>query len=310
MAVAVEGITAGTLPQQHRRAVQDGQHTLAHRRLSEVFETATSVPFDDSSRIVLFSDCHRGDNSRADAFARNEDLFLQALTHYYREGFTYVEVGDGDELWKNRRFSAIRDAHGRIFDLLHRFDLQNRLHLIVGNHDIQGSQRNRVEKDGMIAHEGLILRYSRTGQRIFVVHGHQADFKSDRFYVASRFVARYIWRRVQLLTLGSRPSRAGDSRNRGKIRQRITEWMQANRQIVICGHTHRPMCAAYGEPPYFNTGSCLYSGYITGLEIQNGEIVLVKWSIRPEARQGEALRIERELMSPPRKLRLFGRYIN
>lgn len=302
MAVAVEGITAGTLPQQHRRAVQDGQHTLAHKRLSEVFGTAKSVPFDDSSRIVLFSDCHRGDNSRADAFARNEELFLQALTHYYREGFMYVEVGDGDELWKNRRFSAIRDAHGRIFDLLHRFDLQNRLHLIVGNHDIQDRQQRWVEKDGMVAHEGLILYHWRTGQRIFVVHGHQADFKSDRLHVAGRFAARHIWKRLQVLGLGSHPSQPGDTRNRGKIRQRITEWLQVHQHTVICGHTHHPAFAARGAPPYFNTGSCLYSGYITGLEIQNGEIMLVKWSARP----GEAPRIKRELIAPARKLHLLN----
>lgn len=310
MTIAIEAITARTLPKQYPGTIQDGPHTFAHRRLTEVFEAAKRVLFDDSSRIVLFSDCHRGNNSRMDEFARNAELFLNALTYYYREGFTYIEVGDGDDLWQNRRFSDIRRAYGRIFDLLHRFDRQDRLHLILGNHEIQGNRRDRVEKDGIIAREGLILHHSRTGQRIFVLHGHQADFKSDRFYVASRFVARYIWRRVQLLTIGSRPSRADDSRNRGKIRQRITEWVQANRQIVICGHTHRPMSAAYGEPPYFNTGSCLYSGYITGLEIQNGEITLVKWSTRPEMRHGRAPRVERELMSPPRKLRLFGQYIN
>ena len=280
---------------------------MAHRRLTEVFEAAERVPFDDSSRFVFFSDCHRGDNSRADGFARNEELFLHALNHYYREGFTYIEVGDGDELWKNRRFSAIRRAHGRIFDLLHQFDRQSRLHLIVGNHDIQGNQRNRVEKDGIIAHEGVILHHCRTGQQILVVHGHQVDFKSDRLHAVGRFAARYFWRRLQLLGLGSGPSRAYDSQNREKIRRRVIEWLQANRRIVICGHTHRPMCAAYGTPPYFNTGSCVYSGYITGLEIQNGEIALVKWSARPEARQKRGTqRIEREPMAPPRKLRLFG----
>ena len=306
MVTLVEGITAGTYPQQHHKIIQDSQRTFAHRRLTEVFEAAKSVPFDDSSRVVFFSDCHRGDNSRADAFTRNEDLFLHALTRYYREGFTYIEVGDGDELWKNRRFSAIRRAHGRVFDLLHRFDRQSRLHLIVGNHDIQGSQRDRVEKDGIIAREGLVLRHSRTGQRIFVVHGHQVDFKSDRLYIVGRFVARHIWKRLQLLGFGSGPSRADDTRNRGKIRHRMIEWLQARRQIVICGHTHHPACAAYGAPPYFNTGSCVYSGYITGLEIQNGEIMLVRWSTRPEMRPGGTLHVERELMAPPRKLRLFG----
>jgi UDP-2,3-diacylglucosamine pyrophosphatase LpxH len=306
LVIVAEGIAAGTYPRQYRKTLEHSRRRLAHRRLTQVFEAAKRVPFDDDSRIVFFSDCHRGDNSRADGFARNEALFLHALNHYYRAGFTYVEVGDGDELWKNRRFSAVRRAHGRVFDLLHRFDRQGRLHLIVGNHDIQGSQRSRVEKDGLVAHEGLVLHHSRTRQRVFVVHGHQVDFKSDRLRVVGRFAARHVWKRLQLLGLGSRPSRAGGTRNRERIQQRIVEWLQANRQIVICGHTHRPVCAAYGAPPYFNTGSCLYAGYITGLEIQNGEITLVKWSAEPRTRRNGARRAARQLLAPPRRLRLFG----
>ncbi len=41
----------------------------------------------------------------------SKELFLHALTPYYQESFTYVEVGDGDELWKNRKFSDVRRAH-------------------------------------------------------------------------------------------------------------------------------------------------------------------------------------------------------
>jgi hypothetical protein len=54
--------------------------------------------------------------------------------------------------------------------------------------------------------------------------------------------------------------------------------------------------AAHGAPPYFNTGSCLYASYITGIEIQNGEITLVRWATR------------RERMAPPRKLRSLGHW--
>ena len=107
----------------------------ARQRLEWILGTAKQVGFDDSSRLVFFADCHRGDNGRADIFARNKGLFLDALQHYYQHGFTYVEVGDGDDLWQNRRFSAVRKAHERVFDLFHKFDRQQRLHLIAGNHD-------------------------------------------------------------------------------------------------------------------------------------------------------------------------------
>lgn len=293
------------LPLPVPQRTHNGWRTRAHRRLTEVFQAAKHIPFDDSSRIVFFSDCHRGDNSRADTFVRNKELFLHALTYYYHEGFTYIEVGDGDELLKNRCFSDIRKAHGCVFDLLHKFDRRNQLHLIMGNHDSQNGRHGRVEKDGLAVHEGLILHHTKTRQRIFVVHGHQVDLKSDRFHLVGRFVTRYIWKQLQILGLGSIPSREGSSRNRENIRQKIVEWQKAHQQIVICGHTHNPRFAVHGSPPYFNTGSCLYADYITGLEIQNGEIMPVRWSVRPGTKRSETPRIERELVSRPRKLRLL-----
>jgi UDP-2,3-diacylglucosamine pyrophosphatase LpxH len=305
MVTLAEGITAGTFPQPYPTILRNGRRTFAHRRLSEVFEAAQSVPFDDSSRIVFFSDCHRGNNGRLDEFAKNADLFLHALTHYYQKGFTYIEVGDGDDIWKYRRFSDIWRAHRPVFDLLHAFDRQGRLHLIIGNHDISGGRHGQVEKDGIVAHEGLILRHARTDQRIFVVHGHQADFKSDQLYAVGRFLVRYVWRLLQLLGFKNGTGGEGATLKQKKIDQRITEWVQTHRHIVICGHTHRPMYPAQGTPPYFNTGSCVIPGTITGLEVQNGEITPIRWSVRQETRSGEAPSVVREPMATPNKLMWF-----
>ena len=293
------------LPLPIPKHIRNGWRTRAHRRLNEVYRAAEQVPFDDSSRIAFLSDCHRGDNSPADIFARNKHLFLHALQHYYHDGYTYVEVGDGDELLKNRRFSDIRRAHGQIYDLLHRFDGQNRLHLILGNHEIQNGRRDRVQKDGIAATEGLVLHHQGTGQQVFVVHGHQVDFKCDRLHLAGQLLTRYIVKQLQLAGLGNWPSHADDTRNRRNIRQRIVEWQLVHRPIVICGHTHSPSFPTNEGPPYFNTGSCLYAGYITGLEIRDGQIMPVKWSAR-SGEPGEAPRIERKLAAQPRRLRLLS----
>ncbi|MFZ5916512.1 MAG: serine/threonine protein phosphatase [Chloroflexota bacterium] len=273
----------------------DHWQNVAHRRLTQVFEAADVAPFDDTSRFVFFSDLHRGDNGPTDAFARNEALFLRVLNHYYRQGFAYVEVGDGDELWQNRKFSAVRQAHGRVFDLLHQFDQRNRLHLVAGNHDIQGNWHRPVVKDGLVAQEGLILQHAGTGQRLFVVHGHQADFASDRLHVMSRLAVRYIWRRLQLLSFGSASSRASDFRRQWgcfgqcvvdwlqtklrQIEQRIVIWAQDQHQTIICGHTHRQAFAPHGAPSYFNTGCGVTPGVLTGIEIRDGHIQPVRWSV-------------------------------
>jgi UDP-2,3-diacylglucosamine pyrophosphatase LpxH len=288
-------------PLEQLIALRNILRTRAYRRLTQAFDAAKTVFFDDSSRLVFFSDLHRGDNSRSDAYAQNEDLFLQAMAHYYREGFTYFEVGDGDELWQNRRFSAVKRAHRRTFDLLHTFAGENRLHMIFGNHDIQGSQHRLVKKDGLTAHEGLILQHAQIDQRIFVVHGHQVDFKSDGLYRMSRLMTRHIWRHLQNLGFSNVATSMGESRNRGTLRERICEWIDVHQQMVICGHTHMPKLAADGTTPYFNTGSGVFKGYITGLEIQNGEIALIKWLL---SGWGQA---ERWLLAPPRKLSLVAK---
>ena len=44
---------------------------------------------------------------------------LSALNYY--KGFTYIEVGDGDELWENRSFSAIVETYRDIFLLLAKY---------------------------------------------------------------------------------------------------------------------------------------------------------------------------------------------
>jgi hypothetical protein len=60
----------------------------ASERLTDVFESAEEIPFDDSSKLVFFSDCHRGDNSWSDDLAHNQTLFWYALKRYYEDGFT------------------------------------------------------------------------------------------------------------------------------------------------------------------------------------------------------------------------------
>lgn len=284
------------------QTIRQHERTHAQQRLGRILDTAKNVGFDDTSRFVFFADCHRGDNGRADIFARNKGLFLDALQHYYQHGFTYVEVGDGDEMWQNRRFASIRHAHERVFDLFHRFDRQDRLHLIVGNHDISGKRAACVEKDGIFATEGLVLTHAQRKQRILVAHGHQADYKNDRWPVMGRTTVRAL-KHVQRLGVARYASLPGNVWSECAIDRRIREWAHVHQQTIICGHTHRPTCASSSAFPYFNPGSCLVPGSITGIEIQNGCISLVKWMSAQGQRPHGMSRVRRELVGRPRELR-------
>ncbi len=290
-----ERVTLGRLPEWLSTFLRSGWLPTIHRRLSQVLETAKTIPFDDSSRFVFFSDLHRGDGSHSDSFLPNAGLFLNVLSHYERNGFSYVEVGDGDELWKGWPFEAIREAHKRVFELLHQLDLDRRLQLIIGNHDMrQKTARKQMEKDGLPVHEGIVMRHAETAQQLFVVHGHQADITNDRLvFLAHRAVrlSKRLRGMVRLWNAG--PGRVDQM---GKLEQRITDWIKTYQEIVICGHTHRPAFPKIGEIPYFNTGSGVVPGILTGLELRHGALVPIRWT------EDRARRPVRELAGPPRRI--------
>lgn len=257
----------------------------AYQRLSKAFTQAHEIPFDDNTRIIFFSDLHRGDKSAADDFAPNEALFLHALNHYYDHNYTYIEVGDGDDLWSTQHFLDIRRAYAQVYHLLHRFHSQKRLHMLFGNHEISQEGHIQQDKDGLPVHESLVLRHSRTDQRLFVTHGHQVDLWCDPLAGFSRKLIRFL----QLFNMQSETKAKGQSGTLGKIitnwsstqqkhlEQRLTHWADKQQQILITGHTHRPVGNVESNIPYFNTGSGVHPHTITGLELNHGLIQLIKW---------------------------------
>ncbi|MCY6369298.1 metallophosphoesterase [Clostridium ganghwense] len=292
--------------------------------LTKVFKSSKEIFIDDLSKFILISDCHRGDNSWTDDFANNENILFTALNYYYEHDFTYIEIGDGDELWENRKFSEIRQTHSPIFWLMSKFYNDKRLYMIWGNHDIVKKNKKYVQKnlyyyyderkekykplfDKIEVYEGLILKYLSTKNKIFIVHGHQGDLINDQLWRLSRFLIRYIWRPLTLHLGVKDPTSPAKNYKKKKITEKnIIKWVKANNQMVIAGHTHRPMFPDVGEPPYFNDGSCVHPRCITGIEIQNGKIMLVKWSVK--TKNDGTLYVEREIISGPKKLQSFFIY--
>jgi UDP-2,3-diacylglucosamine pyrophosphatase LpxH len=293
--------TEQTIPQIGLRMVEHW-HEQAHERLNLAYQLSPHIYFDNTSRLVFFSDMHRGTKNRYDFFAPNETLFVHALTHYYHQGFTYIELGDGDELWYND-FAHIRRAYSQLFDLLHQFRTHHRLHLIIGNHDSPQGMFDPLEKENIPVHQGLVLHHAPSGHNLFAVHGHQAHPKGDRYWWFQRPYSRHVVKYTLPFShtryhfsepevglparshLANFPRRVSDRilRFAWQLEGAILSWAQQQRQAIICGHTH--LCAFPGaahpaaqeNPPFFNIGHCSTPGYITGLEMADGEMMLVKW---------------------------------
>ncbi len=280
--------------------------------MSQVFNSAEDIKFDDASKFILMSDVHRGTGSRADNFAHNANIFCQALKYYFNKGFTYIEIGDGDELWENRYFSEIFNAYQPIFKLLNAFHINKRFYSIFGNHDMI-KKRKKFSKEylllyydnlqeeyirffkGIRHYEGLILNY-KNKKKIFVVHGHQGDLINDQFWKVARFLVRYVWKLLEIYFGVQDPtSPAKNYRKKRTTEKRITNWAELNQQMIITGHTHRPMFPANNGSLYFNTGSCVHPECITGIEIEKGVMQLVKWCQQPN-------RIVKEVISQSLKL--------
>ncbi|NLU43037.1 MAG: serine/threonine protein phosphatase [Firmicutes bacterium] len=267
---------------------------LAFKRLNQVFQSSKEIPISNRSRIVFMSDCHRGDGSAADDFKPNKRLYMHALEHYYRAGYTYIEIGDADELWENRSFRRILKAHEDVFLLLRKFHVAKRFYVIWGNHDIVKRSRQYLSYnlyyrrdphtrarvpllEGLESHEGLILRHRESNARVFVVHGHQADFFNDQLWPVSCMLVRYVWRPLEILGIQDPISPAKNHKKRNRVESVLERWSRDNRQIVIAGHTHRPSLPEKGLVPYANDGSCVHKDCVTAIEISRGCMVLVRW---------------------------------
>jgi len=289
---------------------------IADKRLNEVFRSAPAIDFDDSAKFIFFSDVHRGDNTAADDFAHNQMLYFHALKRYYDEGFTYIEIGDGDELWENAKFEDIRQAHSHIFWLMSQFYGQKRLYLIWGNHDRQRKNPKWVEQNlyhyfdersgnreplfpGIQIHEGLILRHVNSEKKIHLVHGHQGQLLNDSLWWIGRFFVRNLWRPFQLIGAKDPTSPAKNYRTRQKVERQLSDWAKRNGQLIIAGHTHRPVFPKAGEAPYFNDGSCVHPRCITGIELLGEEIALIKWLVN--IKDDGTLFVDREVLEGPER---------
>lgn len=264
-------------------------------RISKAFEGALCLPLTSDSKYVIFSDCHRGTEKTNDNFLKNEFIYLAALKYYYAEDFAYIELGDGDELWENRSFDAIKNIHSETFRVISQYFCDDRFFAVYGNHDIVKKREwycDKHFKDYYCKHSmcslnlfphicfysGIILRDSQGQKDIYLTHGHQADMLNSTFWPLSRFLVRYLWRPLEYMGIPDPTSAATNNTQKKKSEKRLTSWAKQNNHLLITGHTHNPMIGT-SESPYFNTGSCVSPGGITCIEIENKCLSLVEWAL-------------------------------
>lgn len=294
-----------------------------YSRLEKSFEGALRLPLSYRSKYVLISDCHRGCGTSNDNFLKNQNLYYAALSYYYRTGYTYIELGDGDELWENRNMKQIIEAHSDVFSLLSCFHRQKRLYMLYGNHDIVKKHHKSALKGygtypcscgnnphlenqplfpDITFYSGIILEPDHSPDRtpVYLTHGHQADLLNSTLWPLSRFLVRYVWKPLERYGVLDPTSAAKNYTHKKKTEQRLHHFAEQEGHILITGHTHRPVLSET-DPYYYNSGSCVHPYCITCLEIERMQIRLVKWLLA--TRPDMSLYVTREVLAGPTELK-------
>lgn len=255
-----------------------------------------------TDKIIIFSDQHKGNRDRADDFANNELNYLNALDFYKQQNFSFINLGDSEELWKYTTEEVLNNNE-KAFAAEAAFQ-PNNYYKTFGNHDI--IWKNKIDSERLLkkyfamplpVYEGILIKtiIGTETLTIFCTHGHQGDKMSDNNGFSTWLVA-HIWAPVQRYLQINVNTPSKDDRLRNKHNKLMHEW-SSNRKnlLLVTGHTHKPVFASgkYAvktshkieevgggslKPSYFNTGCCCFNdGDITGIEIADGHIRLIKW---------------------------------
>ena len=263
-----------------------------NKKLNHILKRSNHLKIDKNSKLVIMSDCHRGIGNNYDNFLKNENIYQAALTYYFEKGFTYIELGDGDDMWEVKNYEDIIEEHLDSFKILKKFHRVGRLIMIYGNHDkckenlsilkdYLYKYHNKITKteeellNYLYVNESLVLTYE--DREIFLIHGHQVDLLNSTFWRLSRFLVRHVWRNLEYIGIKDPTNAAKNYSVTRKVEKRLKKWSIDNNKILITGHTHRPIFPKIGDSLYFNDGSCIHPNGITCIEIENGKITLVRW---------------------------------
>ncbi|MDY3249443.1 MAG: metallophosphoesterase family protein [Candidatus Choladocola sp.] len=282
-------------------------------RISAAVSQALVLPLRSDSRYVLFGDCHRGIGNGGDNFLKNEFLYLASMDYYNRKCFTYLELGDGDELWENRSIRRIIEMHDHTFELLSRFYRSGRMYALYGNHDMVKKNVSFQKKQfltfycdrtlceqplypGITFYPAIVLADEEQKKDICLIHGHQAELFNSTLWRLSAFLVRYIWRPLEFLGVPDPTSAARNNTRKKETEKTLTRWAVTHNCLLVTGHTHHPSIGTKAIP-YCNVGSCVSPGGITCIEIENRCLTLVKWSVR--SRSDQTLYAGREILGNP-----------
>lgn len=275
------------------------------KKLDKVYKKAPIFSFKPGTKLVFFSDHHKGDGEKgSDDFKRNELIYRKALEWYFKNGYTLVLVGDVEELWECKP-SDVFAQYPLVHQLEKKFHNQGRLIKIVGNHDFLWYNKKNVKKHldsifpGIEVYEGIKFEFVKKGwlrgAEYFVCHGHQGEFKSDTVLNISKFFVRYFWKPFQYTFRVSQHFATTRTKKRIKREEEYCDWAKKKKVRFIVGHTHRPRIFSIAkniiidgyilnsDAYVINTGCCIFPNEcISAVELSGRYLDVVEFWLEDE----------------------------
>lgn len=202
----------------------------------DLFNKNPEITITNNDRIVVLSDLHMGDKGKRDDLLHNQNLLIPLLNYYFDRGYTLILNGDIIDLSKYR-YEQIMLAWQDVIDIFQRFDSNGRMHQILGNHDSALALYNYP----ITLAESMVLNYN--GNKLFILHGHQASRLLTKTPYISDFIIRYIARPLSIKNSSARRS----AQARLSVEKLIYKASRELKIISLIGHTHRPLFDALSK---------------------------------------------------------------
>ena len=277
-----------------RKFTSRPERSRIFKALAELFRNIKEEPgkkgvvlsLKENTRIIIFSDHHRGAKNGADDFMKAETAYLAALDYYFENKFQYISLGDSEELWENT-LSQVKKNNTLTFEAEKRFILKDKFFKVFGNHDlywdnspIASQQLKAIYGKKLRVFEGIILEKDNKEVHIpekktndpfsifkikpdadnealpiadcpltiFLTHGHQGDASSDGNWFSKFFVAN-IWAPLQSYLRINFNTPAYDEDLKTAHNLIMYEWSaKYNNLVLITGHTHQPVFESLTHP--------------------------------------------------------------
>ena len=214
-------------------------------------------------------------------FAKSEKNYLAALDHYNKEGYTYINLGDSEELWENL-FFTIKRHNKNTFEAEKKFLNRGAFVKIFGNHDLYWDNDPlaavslmQIYDESIPIYEGVILQGNINDKllSIFMTHGHQGDLQSDGNWFSKWFVSN-IWGPIQAFVAVNPNTPANNQQLKTDHNRLMYEWSSKRKDtILITGHTHQPVFRSFTELEtiYKKIASIMHTTYLPSIPSYNSQ---------------------------------------